>query len=431
MHNEWERVELLTGIAFDLRQGKEPDQDSLARLRDLQDQVVIARDAGAWDHAVTLKLDTLEFDVLACSLAPELSPRIARMYRAMTGQTADPHPTLDLLQELLGLEPAELPALYAALGEAAALRRAGLIRSAEDGPFTRLQPAAGLLNRLMHRAYEPPAPPGTMPVRLTADWNDLVLPDAQIAMLREFLAYLTRRDVVVGKWGGDPGYGPIALFSGASGTGKTFAASVIASELGWPLFRVDLGRLVSKYIGETEKNLNTLFDAAHDAPMILQFDEADSLFSKRGEVREARDRYANMEVSHLLARIEAHTGPCILTTNLRDQMDPAFARRFHVVIDFPRPDRGARQKLWQRLLPPRAPLAANVDLGLVADAADMSGGGIRNAATHAAVLAACDGGELDLGHIARAVWRELGKEGRPVGSGEIGALAAHLHRGAA
>jgi SpoVK/Ycf46/Vps4 family AAA+-type ATPase len=163
--------------------------------------------------------------------------------------------------------------------------------------------------------------------------------------------------------------------------------------------------------------------------MILQFDEADSLFSKRGEVREARDRYANMEVSHLLARIEAHTGPCILTTNLRDQMDPAFARRFHVVIDFPRPDRAARRLLWQRLLPPRAPLGPCVDLDLVAEAADISGGGIRNAATHAAVLAASDGGKaLEISHIARAVWSELGKEGRPVAAGEIGLLAAHLDR---
>ena len=130
----------------------------------------------------------------------------------------------------------------------------------------------------------------------------------------------------------------------------------------------------------------------------------------------------NLEVSHLLARVESHSGPCILTTNLRDQMDPAFARRFQVVIDFPRPARMARRRLWQRSLPPAAPLHSDVDLDLVADAADLSGGAIRNAAMHAAVLAAKSGGPITLAGIARSVWRELGKEGRPVSPSEIGPL---------
>ncbi len=429
LSHEWDRVETLAGCALELRQGRKPAPDTLANLRALQDLVSAERQAGAWTVLGAEPLDALACDVLACTLAPELSPRIAHLYRALQGAAADPYATLDTVQDLLSLEPAELPALYDTVDEDGPLRRAGLIRAVEGGPFARLRPAPGVADQLMGRAVRPAPPPGTMAVRGIATWDDLVLPPAQTAMLREFLAYLRYRDVVVDQWGGDPGYGPIALFSGASGTGKTMAASVLAGELDWPLYCVDLGRLVSKYIGETEKNLNALFDAAHRQPMILQFDEADSLFSKRGEVREARDRYANMEVSHLLARIEAHTGPCILTTNLRDQMDPAFARRFHVVIDFPRPDRAARRLLWQRLLPPRAPLGPCVDLDLVAEAADISGGGIRNAATHAAVLAASDGGKaLEIGHIARAVWRELGKEGRPVAAGEIGLLGAHLDR---
>jgi len=183
---------------------------------------------------------------------------------------------------------------------------------------------------------------------------------------------------------------------------------------------------VSKYIGETEKNLNRLFDVAHGRSMILQFDEADSLFCKRGEVKEARDRYANMEVSHLLARIESHQGPVILTTNLRKQLDPAFARRFQVVVDFPRPDAAARTRLWQRLLPSRAPRDPEVDPAFLGASVNLTGGSIRNAALHAAYLAAGAGRPLDLGHVALAVWRELGKDGRELNPSDLGALAAYL-----
>jgi SpoVK/Ycf46/Vps4 family AAA+-type ATPase len=245
-------------------------------------------------------------------------------------------------------------------------------------------------------------------------------------MLREFLLWITHKAPVVGEWGGGACGGPVGLFAGPSGTGKTFAAAVLAAELGWPLYRVDLGRFVSKYIGETEKNLNRLFDAAHGQPMILQFDEADSLFSKRGEVREARDRYANMEVSHLLARIESHQGPVILTTNLRKHLDPAFARRFQVVVDFPRPDAEARTRLWQRLLPPRAPREPGVDPAFLGAAVNLTGGSIRNAALHAAYLAAGAGKPLSLGHVALAVWRELGKDGRELSPTDLGPLAPFL-----
>jgi SpoVK/Ycf46/Vps4 family AAA+-type ATPase len=245
-------------------------------------------------------------------------------------------------------------------------------------------------------------------------------------MLREFLLWVEQRSTVEEQWGGIFVGGPVALFTGASGTGKTFAAAVLASELGWPLYRVDLGKLVSKYIGETEKNLNALFDAAHGRAMVLQFDEADSLFSKRGEVREARDRYANMEVSHLLTRIEAHCGPCILTTNLRKHLDSAFARRFQAVVEFPRPAAAARAALWQRLLPPRAPRRDEVDPALLGAAVHLSGGGIRNAALHAAYVAAGEGRAIGLSHVALGVWRELTKDGRDVSLIDLGPLARHL-----
>jgi SpoVK/Ycf46/Vps4 family AAA+-type ATPase len=244
-------------------------------------------------------------------------------------------------------------------------------------------------------------------------------------MLREYLLWLRHRQTVVSSWGGRATGGPIALFAGPSGTGKTLAASVIASELGWPLYRVDLARLVSKYVGETEKNIGRLLDGASGKPLVLQFDEVDALMSRRGEVKDPRDRYANMEVSYLLTRLEEHDGPCVLTTNLRAQIDKAFFRRFQMVVEFPRPDAPARARLWDIMLPPRGPRAPNVDLQLLSSV-NMTGGSIRNAALHAAYLAAEDAAPIDLGHIAIGVFREFAKERPRVMRADLGSLARHL-----
>jgi len=270
------------------------------------------------------------------------------------------------------------------------------------------------------------APAGTSRIWSRARWADLVLPANCLCQLQEFLYWVRCRRTVVNEWGGEDSGGPVALFAGPSGTGKTFAASVLANELGWPLYRVDIGALVSKYIGETEKNLNSLFDAAHGQDMVLQFDEADSLFGQRGEVKDARDRYANMEVSHLLSRIEAHQGPVILTTNLRHHLDSGFARRFQVVVDFPRPDAAARAKLWRNSLPPAAPFFADLDPTVLGQAVTLTGGAIRNAALHAAYLAAGTGGAIGLSQVALSVWRELAKDGREVNPVDLGGLAQWL-----
>jgi SpoVK/Ycf46/Vps4 family AAA+-type ATPase len=160
--------------------------------------------------------------------------------------------------------------------------------------------------------------------------------------------------------------------------------------------------------------------------MVLQFDEADALFAKRGEIKEARDRYANMEVSHLLSRIETHRGPVILTTNLRRNLDAAFTRRLQMVVEFPRPDVDARATLWSRLLPPRAPLADGVDVAELASAVALTGGQIRNAALHAAYLAAGAAGAIGPAELALGIWREINKDGRECARSELGALAAHL-----
>ncbi|MEM7584258.1 MAG: ATP-binding protein [Acidobacteriota bacterium] len=424
---EWNRLETLAHCLSEARQDREVPSSTLASLRTLQHEVNELRGEG-WRAVVgDARLSDLEHDVLACAVAPEALPRLGSLFQGLQqGGSPQPYPTGALLFDLLALAPEDAPRLHRALAETSPLRRRGLIRIEGDDLFQPVRPGIGITARLLGGGAEEPAPPGATRVDLRADWDELILPAEHLAMLREFLLWIQHRDLVLEEWGGRSCGGPVALFAGPSGTGKTFAASVLASELGWPLYRIDLGTLVSKYIGETEKNLNRLFDAAHGRPMVLQFDEADSLFSKRGEVKEARDRYANMEVSHLLARIEAHHGPCVLTTNLRSNLDQAFARRFQIVVDFPRPDQAARARLWQSLLPPRAPRAEEVDPEALAGAVNLTGGQIRNAALHAAYLAAGNGRMIAMPHIALAVWRELGKDGRDLTASDLGALAAHL-----
>jgi hypothetical protein len=424
---EWERIGLLGYLLNESRQGRQAPPDLLDRLKNLQGKIEQCRwDGQGLTKKVSLPLSSLELDVLACVLAPEADPRLGWLFQSLQPGVPQPYPTIAFLQELLAVAPGEISQFYSVFTKDGALRRLGLLELKGGDPYQPVRPVAGLTSRLLGRPLITGDPPGVTLVKIKAGWADLILPPDRLAMLREFLMWITYKGKVVQEWGGENCGGPVALFSGPSGTGKTFSAAVLAAELGWPLYRVDLGRLVSKYIGETEKNLNHLFDSAHGNPMILQFDEADSLFSKRGEVKEARDRYANMEVSHLLARIESHQGPVILTTNLRRYLDQAFARRFQVVVDFPRPDAKARTRLWQRLIPPKVPGFGEVNTAFLGEAVNLTGGNIRNAALHAAYLAAGNGQRLSMQHIALAVWRELGKDGRELSKADLGALAPYL-----
>lgn len=428
---EWERIELLGQMLEKSRQGDELKSKSLDRLRQLQDQVEKNRIHGqTWSRGIPTELSNIEKDVLACAMAPEAVPRLGWMFQSLQPGQVQPYPTPAFLQELFALTMDEANVLYVAIGEASPLRRHNLIKidGEANDPFSPLRPTPEVTNRLLGRPVMARHLPGTLLVKIKARWDDLVLPEDRMAKLREFLLWINHKSTVVGQWGGKDCGGPVALFAGPSGTGKTFAAAVIATELGWPLYRVDLGSLVSKYIGETEKNLNRLFDAAHRQQMILQFDEADSLFSKRGNIKEARDRYANMEVSHLLSRIESHQGPVILTTNLRSHLDAAFARRFQIVVDFPRPDATARKYLWQRLLPPRAPRLPEVDPAFLGTSVNLTGGNILNAALHAAYLAAGENQPIGLRQVALAVWREIGKDGRELSPSDLGPLAKYLPR---
>lgn len=427
---EWERVETLSDLVSDLRKNKEPDSTRLGQLQTLQNSVLEERENGAWSIVTNSQLTGMEYDILACSLAPDMSPRAAWMYQTLHGRKDDSYPTLQFVQELLNLSSSDVPEFYKAVNENGPLRTDKLVSLDDTSPLSVIRPSPKLRARILDQEFAPKAPPATTRIRVEADWDELILPQEHKSRISEFLAYIEVGDTVQ-SWGGKSPTGPIGLFSGPSGTGKTFAASVIATSLGWPLFRVDLGRLVSKYIGETEKNLNAVFDAAEQSNMVLQFDEADSLFSKRGEVRDARDRYANLEVSHLLSRIEDHRGPCILTTNLREQMDSAFARRFHIVIDFPKPNETARYQLWQRHFPDAAPMDEGVDLKIVAREVNLTGGNIKNASMHAMILAASEKQSISMVHITNAIWRELEKEGRPVSRTEIGRLRSFLHIGGA
>jgi SpoVK/Ycf46/Vps4 family AAA+-type ATPase len=262
-------------------------------------------------------------------------------------------------------------------------------------------------------------------------WDDLVLAGRPLEVLRSISAYLRHRDRVLSEWGYERtvsrAQGLKVLFAGESGTGKTMAAQVLGAELGLEMFRVDLAGTVSKYIGETEKNLERIFSAADGSNAILFFDEADALFGKRSEVSDARDRYANIEVAYLLQRMEAYPGAVILATNFRRNLDDAFIRRLDFVIDFPFPEPADRRRIWERVLPAAAPVADDVDLDFLAGRFKLSGGAIRNCSLAAAFGAADEGTSIEMRHLVRAVAQEYGKQGRLTLEADFERFHAALH----
>lgn len=255
-----------------------------------------------------------------------------------------------------------------------------------------------------------------------SSWADLVLPESQLQTLREVSAQARNRNTVHEEWGfrgkDERGLGVSALFAGPSGTGKTLASEVLANELHLDLYRVDLSQVVSKYIGETEKNLRRVFDAAEEGGVVLLFDEADALFGKRSEVKDSHDRYANIEVSYLLQRMECYNGLAILTTNLKSAVDPAFLRRLRFIVQFPFPDQAQRQEIWRRVFPERTPVD-ELQFEKLAKL-NLAGGNIRNIALSAAFLAADAGTPVGMAHLARAARSECAKLERPIPEAEIG-----------
>ena len=253
-------------------------------------------------------------------------------------------------------------------------------------------------------------------------WDDIVLGPEEMRQLREIAQQVGQRARVYEEWGFSSrlsrGRGISALFAGPSGTGKTMAAEILARELELDLYVVDLAGMVSKYIGETEKNLRRVFDAAEQSGAILFFDEADALFGKRSEVKDSHDRYANIEVNYLLQKMEQYQGLAILSTNRKSALDKAFSRRLRFLVDFPFPGREQREKIWRKMFPPQAPLE-NIDFGFLGRL-EIAGGNIRNVAVNAAFLASAEGSSIQAEHIMRAVRQEYSKIDKLVTEAEFG-----------
>jgi SpoVK/Ycf46/Vps4 family AAA+-type ATPase len=250
----------------------------------------------------------------------------------------------------------------------------------------------------------------------SARWDDLVLPEKQKQILTQIAIHVKQRAKVYETWGfaakGARGLGISALFSGASGTGKTMAAEVLANQLWLDLYRIDLSQVISKYIGETEKNLRRVFDAADDGAAILLFDEADALFGKRSDVKDSHDRYANIEISYLLQRMEAYRGLAILTTNRKEALDGAFLRRIRFAVEFPFPEAAQRAEIWLRIFPRQTPTEGLRIERLARLSAP--GGNIHNIAMGAAFLAADAGEPVRMSHLLSAARSEFTKIERPL-----------------
>jgi hypothetical protein len=365
---------------------------------------VLAYGTTAWDPHWSTRMP-LQAD--AQPLPP--GERAAAWRAALAGRLAD------------GVDPAAVTAHFV-LGAPAIQRaaEAAVVQAAiQGGPVeeehlragARSQNAAGL-GRLARR------------IQPQVGWDDLVLPPAVLAQLHEMAGRARHREQVLAEWrmrpGGGRGRGVTALFAGDSGTGKTMSAEVVAASLGLDLYTVNLATVVDKYVGETEKNLERIFGEAAGVNAVLLFDEADAIFGKRSEVRDAHDRYANIESAYLLQRMETFDGLAVLATNLRANLDEAFTRRLDLVVDFPVPDEEARCALWERCLGRHVPRTDDVDLGFLAAAFELAGGHIRSAAITAAYLAAEAGQPVGMTQLVGAVGREYRKLGRLTLESEFG-----------
>jgi hypothetical protein len=347
----------------------------------------------AWSRRVALALP-------AAAASPEARRSAWQLVLGVGDPDADEDAgSLDVPSYRLSVAQIAHAAESARLHAAAAGRSIG---ARDVGAGVRSQNAAGL-ERLARR-IEP-----------SAGWADLVLPTPVVDQLRDLADRARNRELVLDGWGlgtGSRGRGLTALFAGDSGTGKTLSAEVMAGELGLDLYVIDLSTVVDKYIGETEKNLDRVFSQADRVNGVLLFDEAEALFGKRTEVRDAHDRYANVEVAYLLQRMERFDGTAILTTNLRSNLDEAFTRRLDVLVDFPMPEEPDRRRLWELHLDGPLPLADDIDLGFLARRFRLSGGNIRNIVLTAAHRAAATGHPVTMDDLVRATDREYRKLGR-------------------
>jgi hypothetical protein len=408
----WQGAALLIRLAEGAR-----DQD----LADLWNRLA------AWDLPLVLALSP-ELVELACGLAPR-EPTVIHLGETTIEQRETmwrrllPVDGSEFRGCISDAERMELAARYDFLPGTIvrAVRRAAAVRASSNGPidFESLSQAC----RAVGSAHM-----GLLARRLPQPYTraDLVLPQDLLEELDLAAAWMRHRRRVFEQWGFGRrltlGRGLTALFTGEPGTGKTMAAQVLARELGLELFRVDLSRVMSKYIGDTEKNLSQLFDDAKDSGAILFFDEADALFGKRTEVQDAHDRYANLEIGYLLQKMEEHVGTTVLATNRKRDLDEAFVRRFHFILDFPMPRLPERRRIWEGMLPKEAERDPGMDVAVLARDYEISGGEIRNCVLSAAFLAAEEGVPIGLRHLKRGLRRELLKACRVLDSKQRRAL---------
>ncbi len=330
--------------------------------------------------------------------------RLWEMYASQAGNTVKA-PVLEALANRFVLTPGQIKDAVQAAVDVQALTERPARALARQTLFAAARAQSDQnLGRLAHK------------VNTIHTWDDLVLPPATLDQVKEITAAIKYRHVVYSQWGFEQrissANGLMVLFSGASGTGKTMTAGVVARDLGLDLYKIDLSGVVSKYIGETEKNLDRIFRAARCSNAILFFDEADALFGKRSEVKDAHDRYANIEIAYLLQKMEEHDGVVILASNLSKNIDQAFSRRMHYVVEFPLPDEAHRERLWRGMFPSETPLDAEVDFRFLAKQFSLAGGDIRNVALDAAFLAAHDGRVVSMRQLIKAMARQMIKQGK-------------------
>ncbi len=381
--------------------------DSRPRLVDAlagSPQPTVMIGEAAWDPTWFRDLPAMEV------VEPTTAGERSALWRSTLGPITEPI-DVSAATDQFRLRPEQVRRAAATARTQAALRPSGRITADDLASGARAENASAL-DRLARR------------ISPKVGWADLVLPPGPLDALHEIELRAHHRERVLGDWGmrpgGGRGHGVVALFAGDSGTGKTMSAEVVANGLGLDLYVIDLSTVVDKYIGETEKNLERIFRAASGTNAVLLFDEADAVFGKRSEVKDAHDRYANVESAYLLQRMETFDGLAILATNLRANIDEAFTRRLDVIVDFPMPDAAHRTRLWDRSLGARIGRGDDIDLDFLGEAFELAGGAIRAAAITSAYLAAAEGDVVRMSHLIVAVKREYRKLGRLLVEHEFG-----------